>query len=117
MAISALYESSGTISTTEISLPSGTTYSSGSPVTNTGVFQVFIDLSAMAAGDQFDIKVYESAQSAGTQRLLYTATYVGVQAAPLVVLPSLVLMYKWDVTLKKIAGTDRSIAWSIRKIA
>jgi len=117
MAITAAYENTATISTTEYSLPKNTNYSGASPVTDTGVFQVFIDLNAMVAGDQFDLKVYEAYASGGTQRLLYTATYVGVQAAPMQVLPSLVLMYKWDVTLKRIAGADRTITWSIRKIA
>lgn len=117
MAITALYESSATISTAEYSLPNATNYAAGSVKTDDGVFQCFIDLSAMVAGDQYNLKVYEKVQAAGTTRVIYTASYVGVQASPHVVLPSLLLMHGWDFTLTRTAGADRTIAWSIRQVA
>lgn len=116
MAIVALYETSATVSTTELSLPNNATYSSGAAITTDGVYQVFIDLSAMLQGDQFDLKVYEKVQAGGTQRVVYAASFLGPQSPAHVVLPSLLLMHGWDVTLKKIAGTDRAIAWSIRQV-
>lgn len=117
MAFTALYENSATISTTEYSLPNNTTYSAGSVKAVSGVFQVFIDLSSLAAGDQYDLRVKEKVQSAGTVRDIFVASYVGVQASPHTVLPSLLLMYGWDVTLKRIAGSDKTIAWSIRQVS
>lgn len=117
MAITVLYESSGTISTTEISLPNATTYAAGSAITTDGIYQVFLDLSALAAGDQFELKLYEKVQAAGTQRTICIFNFVGVQAAPHTVLPTMIFMHGWDVTLKKVTGTDRSIAWSIRQVA
>lgn len=117
MAITALYENSASISTAEYSLPNVAAYNSANVKTDDGVFQVFLDLSAMVAGDQYELRIYEKVQSAGTTRVVYYASFVGVQAFPHVVLPSLVLMHGWDVTLDRTAGADRTIAWSIRQAA
>ena len=72
MAIAELYSGSATISTTEISLVSGTS-SLQSDATD-GIYQVFLDLNALANGDVFELKVKEKVRSADTQRcLLYTS--------------------------------------------
>lgn len=117
MAITEAFTNSQTVTTTEHSLPADATYSSGSPQTADGVYQAFIDLSAMAAGDEFEIKVYEKVSSTAPQRLIYVKNFVGACAMPLHVTPALTLLHGWDITIKKIAGTDRSIEWSIRKVA
>lgn len=115
MAISEAYSGSETIGTTEHSLSTDT---SGPDVdTNDGVYQCFLDLSALAAGDVFVFKVYEKVLSSSTQRLIYSAMFAGVQGAPVWTSPSLILLHGWDMTLDKIAGTDRNIDWSIRKVA
>jgi hypothetical protein len=114
MSIGATFENSATISTTETSLPNNST--TLTPRTEDGIYQAFIDLANLAAGDVFDLKIYEKVQSAGSQRLLFTTTFSGVQTGPFVT-AALVLMHGWDMTLKKTAGTDRSIAWSIRQVA
>jgi len=115
MAITEAFTGTETVGGTEHSL---TTDSSGPDVeTSDGVFQAFIDLNALAAGDTFELKVYEKVLSGSTQRLVYTMSFSGVQAEPIAVTPSLVLINGWDMTLKKLAGTDRSIDWSIRKVA
>lgn len=112
----AAFEGSETVSTTEHSL---TTDTAGPDAeTSDGIFQAFIDLNAMAAGDEFIFKVYETvATSGGTQRLVYTATFIGAQAMPVWVSPTLVLGVGWDMTLDKVAGTDRAIVWRIAKVA
>jgi hypothetical protein len=115
MAISEAFSGSETVGTTEHSL---TTDTSGPDVeTSDGVFQVFLDLNALAAGDLFSFYVYEKVLTGSTQRLAYSATFTGTQGAPVWVSPSLILLHGWDATLKKIAGTDRNIDWSIRKVA
>lgn len=104
-----------TISTTEHSL---TTDSSGPDVdTTSGIFQAFLDLNALAAGDEFVFKVYEKVRTGDTQRLVYTATFAGAQSTPIWASPSLILGVGWDMTLDKVAGTDRAINWRISKIA
>lgn len=115
MTITALYENSATISTTEYSLTNNSTTLAAK--TDDGVFQCFLDLSAMVDGDQFELKIYEKVQSAGTQRLLDHRVFSDVQAFPHIVLPSLVLMHGWDYSLKKLSATDRAIAWSIRQLS
>ena len=104
---------SATISTTEYSLPNDGT---PSPVTTDGIYQFFIDFGALAAGDQYRIRLYEKYDAAGTQRLVEEWIVTGSQSKPLFVLPSFVLGEGWDVTVTKLAGTDRTIGWSIRRV-
>lgn len=113
MAITQAYTGTATVGTTEYSLVNNSTTLASS--TDVGVYQVFIDFSNMAAGDEYEIKIKEKIISGGTQRAIYTATLDGAQGSPFVT-PTLVLMHGWDVTLDKILGTDRSISWSIRKV-
>lgn len=109
------YTGSETVGTTEHSM---TTDTSG-PDTDTtdGVFQASIDLSALAAGDEFEFKIYEKARGADTQRLVLSATFAGAQSYPIAKSLPLVLGNGWDMTLKKISGTDRAITWSIAQLA
>ena len=113
MAIAALYEGSETITTTEHSC-SGNTGSVGSITTN-AIVQVFLDLSAMGVSDQYQIRIYEKCRSVDTQRVIYESIITGPMA-PTWVSPSLLLTEGWDVTLKKLAGTDRNLIWSIRAV-
>jgi hypothetical protein len=46
-----------------------------------------------------------------------TWVVAGAQADPLFVTPSLIFLHGWEFSLKKLAGTDRSIEWSIRQVA
>jgi hypothetical protein len=105
--------SSATIGTSERSLPADTT--SGVPTSQTTFCSVIVtlDLSAMLAGDTFNLVVYEKV-AGGTQRALATFPLVGAYDS-LLVLPPLSLGEGWDITLKKIAGTDRAIRWSLRE--
>jgi hypothetical protein len=115
MAITEAFTGTETVSTTEWSM---TTDTAGPDIdTSDGVFQVLIDLNALAAGDVFEFKCYEKTISSSTQRAVYIAAFSGAQGVPIWVSPTLILMHGWDMTLKKISGTDRSIDWSIRKVA
>jgi hypothetical protein len=106
---------SATISGTEYSLPNDST--TLTPQTTDGIFQFFIDFAALIAGDQYEVKLYEKYDSGGTQRLVDTWILTGAQAKPLFATPSFILGEGWDITVKKLAGTDRSIPWSIRKVS
>lgn len=115
MAISEAYTGTETVSTTEWSM---TTDTSGPDTdTNDGVYQAVIDLSALAAGDVFEFKCYEKVLAASTQRLVFYAQFANAQGTPVWASPSIILLHGWDMTLKKVSGTDRSIDWSIRKVA
>jgi hypothetical protein len=104
-----------TISTTEYSLPGDA--SGPTSQTTDGVFQFFIDFSAMTVTEQYRIRLYEKYDSGGTQRLVEEWILMGAQSKPMFVMPTFVLGEGWDVTVLKLAGTDRAIYWSIRKIA
>lgn len=105
-----------TIGATEYSLPNAST--TLTPRTTEGIYSVLLDLNALAAGDAFLLRVKEKVQSSGTQRVLRTFEFYGSQQnEPIYIEPALHLMHGWDVTLQKIAGTDRAIPFSIRSIA
>jgi hypothetical protein len=105
-----------TISTAEYSLPADTTSGVPTSQTTTGVFQFYVDLGNMVAGDQYRIRLYEKYVAAGTQRLVEEWLYTGAQSKPMFISPTFVLGAGWDFTVLRTAGADRSILWSIRKI-
>ena len=109
-------ENNATITTVERSIVQNTT--SGVPTSNTteAYIEVFLDLNTLQAGDIFLLQYYEKVQNGGTQRLLGQNHFTGVQGQPNVVLPPIHLKNGYDITLKKIAGTDRAIVWSIREV-
>lgn len=114
MAIAEIYSGTHAVDTTEWSL---TTDTSGPDADTTdGVFQAFLDLNDMIAGDQLQIRVYEKCRSGDTQRVVYEAILTGAQAQPMWVSPSLILMHGWDITLDALAGTITAL-WSIRQVA
>ena len=116
MAISEAFASSQAVDTTEWSMPRDASYAIGSTQTDDGVYQVFLDVSDMIAGDELQIRIYEKVQAADTQRIVYQSNLLGPQSPPIWVSPSLVLIHGWDVTLDAIAGTI-TVTWRIRKIA
>jgi hypothetical protein len=115
MAISEAYTLSAvTISTTEISIPSGT--STLSTITVAGVYQLLLDPSNMVKGDQFVARFYEKVLSSTTKKMIAEQYLLGAQDQP-ILFPSMVLLNGWDMTLLKLAGTDRAMTASIRKVA
>jgi len=117
MSWTSAYELDGvSVGTTELSVISGTT----SLQTNTtkGVYQLWIDpvAAGMAKGDEFKIRIYDKVEeTGGTKRVIFVATLSDAQAEPWV-FPPLPLGFGWDMTIQKIAGTDRSWDAEIRKL-
>jgi hypothetical protein len=114
MAISAAYENSATIGTTLYSLPNNST--SLTPITVDGVYQVFVDFSSMTVTEEYEVTIYEKVTAGGSQVELHQAVVSGTSVRGLV-FPSVTLMHGWDVQVRKLSGTDRSIGWSIRQVA
>ena len=115
MTIATAYTNSATISTTEYSLPNNST--TLATLTAVAIYQVFIDASALVAGDAYRITIYEAVQAAGTKRVAWAETLTGAQGGPVWVSPSMILMNGWDVTAIRLSGADRVIGWSIRSVA
>lgn len=106
------FSGSAAIGSTEWSL----TANMAGPVeeTSDGIFQALIDFANLATGDIYIVRIYEEIlNSAGAQRLVYTAEVSGDQAEDIAVTPPLFLGIGWDVTVQKISGTDRLIDWRI----
>lgn len=114
MALTEAFTGSATIGTTEYSCPNAST--TLTPRTEDGVYQAWFDTANIAIGDQYQFRIYERITSGGTQRIAYEAILTGSMADSWV-FPSLMLLHGWDVTIRKLAGTDRSIGWSIRQVA
>ena len=116
MAISEAFNGSASIGTTEYDLPSASTTISSQ--TTDGIYQVFLDLNALTATEEYRFRVYEKCRSTSTQRVIQEVIFSGSQTTePIYVVPGLLLMHGWTVTLRKNQGTDRSIEWSIRQVA
>lgn len=117
MAITELITGTETVTTTEWSLATDTSYDTSDAQTADGVYQVFLDVSDMVAGDRLRIRVYEKVRSGDTQRIVYQDVLDGPQPEPIYVTPSLVLMHGWDVTATALAGGSIVVNWSIRQVA
>lgn len=116
MAISEPYKMDGvTISTTEISIVSGT--SSLQTITDDGVYQLWVDAGAMVKGDEFIIRAYEKVEGTGGTKKVFAAwSLQGVQSE-IFVTPTFILINGWDFTLQRLAGADAVFDASIRKVA
>lgn len=100
-----------TVTTTEWSLTTDT----AGPDTETsdGIFELWLNVDAMALGDRFEVKLYEKVTSAGTQRKVDTWVITNDATSHRRIYLGM-LMHGWDVTIIKLAGTDRAIDWSLR---
>lgn len=116
MAISEPYELDGvTVNSSELSIVSGTT--TLQTITDDGVYQLWIDAGTMAKGDEFRVRMYEKVEATGgTKKVFAQWSMLGVQAEVFVT-PTFILLHGWDMTIQKIAGTDRAFDASIRKVA
>jgi hypothetical protein len=106
-------DGSATIGATEYFLASKST--SATYQTADAVMQAFIDLTNMAAGDQYQITAYEKINGS-TARTIQRWFVSGAQAMAGFVTPALVVGDGWEIGVKKLAGTDRSIGFSVRSV-
>lgn len=103
-----------TVSTTELSLISGTSTLQNN--TTAGVYQLFVDgVANMAKGDEFVVRGYEKVRSGGTKRQYLKVVLSDAQSEPLV-LPPMTLINGWDFTIQRTGGSDRAFDTSIRKV-
>lgn len=104
------YKGSATIGTTEYYLVSAST----TKTLQTGgcIVDALIDLSALAAGDQYQVTLY--CEINGTERSHILGQPLGAQSGPFLI-PSFLFGERWEIGVKKLAGTDRSIGWSVNK--
>lgn len=119
MAIAVHSELDGvTIGTTEWSIPRNASYDVAQSQADDGVYQLWVDdQTLMTKTEEYAIRIYEKVEeTGGSKRLVFKATLKGVQSE-LFVSPMLILMHGWDMTITKIAGTDRAFDANIRRIS
>lgn len=109
MAISFTADSAS-ISSSEYYLAADST--SKSLQTDDCILQTWIFAASIAAGDVFEIKLYEKINTNETSRVI---GYLTIDQTSYII-PSTIVGEGWDVSVKKTAGTDRTIHWSLRKI-
>lgn len=121
MAITEAFSGTVAVTATEYSFPGAANFVAGTGQTTDGVYQVFLDVSDMVAGDQLQIRIYEKCRSVDTQRVIFESIITGAQA-DLWVSPSLILLHGWDVTgdaltLSATNAAGITVNWSIRQVA
>jgi hypothetical protein len=118
MAISEIYSGTELVTTAEHYLTSDTT--SIQAITTDGIFQLWLDVNDMIAGDILQIRIYEKCKGGSPgdiQRVAAEWILRDAQSSPLWVSPSLILMHGWDMSLDVLAGTNVRVHWSIRSVA
>jgi hypothetical protein len=106
-------DDSASIGSTEFFLFSAST--TATYETTPAIVHAFLDVSEVTAGDSFRLRVYETIDGSDPL-VVYEATIVGAQPGPYV-FPALVLCNGYEYSVQKLAGTDRTIAWSLRTVA
>jgi hypothetical protein len=101
----------------DTSTANGEAYSTATPLTDDGIYQLFLDLNDMVAGDILQIRVYEKCRSGDTQRIAAEWILRDAQSSPIWVSPSLILIHGWDMTADVLAGTNITVLWSIRRVS
>lgn len=87
------------------------------PETDAGIYQLVIDVAAMARADRTVIRVYEKARAADTQRLADEFVLANEQADKLWKSPEYLLGAGWTMTLEQTDGTGRAYPFSVRRIS
>lgn len=85
-------------------------------ITDAGVYQLVVDVNAMAGGatpDILELRYYGKARSGDAERLEAVQTLVGVQSQPLFRCFPVISPHHLKVTLKQTAGSSRSFPWAV----
>jgi hypothetical protein len=114
MAISEF--SSGT-RTTAGGVEGSPTAIGGSGNATDGIFQLFVDLNALALSDNVEVRLLESALGGGTQRVIFQSNFWNAQDEPMFVSPTFILLHNWTFDIRQFAGASRALPWSIRQVA
>lgn len=101
---------SATISTTEYYLFSDSV--TAVPQTTAARVTGWINFAAMTAAETYDINFYEKVNGGSMLKAFMTSRLIGVQAE-LFFLPEFPGKEGYEVSVTKIAGTDRSIGWGL----
>jgi hypothetical protein len=88
-----------------------------------GTYQLSVDPINMAAGDSVTLRIYEMVLTSGTRRVVYCATFTGVQPTDDMIKISIPISTALTdsgavrATLQQTAGTGRVFPWNLKKFA
>jgi hypothetical protein len=88
-----------------------------------GVYQAWIDLSNLAAGDAVELRVYKILKTGGTPKVVHYVYIAGAQPADDAVARTegftngLTDTNSLQFTLKQLYGTGRAFDWCVDKVA
>jgi hypothetical protein len=115
MAIEQSHSGTNSSWGTEYSLTNASTTLANN--TTSGVYQLFLDLSALASGDTYTIRIHEKTRATSTRRVIVEHVVTGAQATPIWAFPAMTLMHGWDMSVICTAGVNtRAIEWSVRRV-
>lgn len=103
---------SATIGATEFSIIAGSTTL---PTETTDLVSgAMVGFQNLLAGDVYRVRVYES--DGTTKRAAGEWFLAHAQSIPHHLIPPVLLMVGYDITVTKIAGTDRAITWAYSRV-
>jgi len=103
-------EASGTA---DVTLDSESTLST---ITDSGVYELVVDLDEMVNGDITIVRIYEKCLTGGTENLAFERTYAHVQAEPIIHSVPVPSDISWKATIEQTDGTARDYPWKVLSI-
>ena len=88
-------------------------------VTGAGVYQLVLDINALADGttpDILTVKIYGKARSADTERLEESYEFIGSQGKPLWRSPPVISPHHYKVSITQSQGTGRAVPWAVYQV-
>lgn len=86
-------------------------------ITNPGIYQLVVDVSAMAAGDELEIRIYSKPTAVtDTERLIYFFATANTQDNPLKAMVPMPSPVSYRPTLAVTAGIARAYPWAIWQV-
>lgn len=77
---------------------------------------LYVDLSALAAGDIVELAALEKVLSTSTAATALVASFSGVQVEPVAVSVPFAAVHSLAFTLRQTVGTGRAFPWSVRSL-
>ncbi len=108
------YSGSTSITTTEYFLPNAST--TAAPIASAGLYELFMDLTNLVDGDIIQLTIYETTVSAGTQVVYDSKQISNQQTIPGYVYPPIILGNGWNMSLKMLSATARTVNWRISSV-
>jgi hypothetical protein len=84
-------------------------------ITTAGIYQLYVDIAALVAGDLVELRTYGKARPTDTERLLYGPFTLGpiVPGQLLIPSPAIISPHSCRFSLKQTAGTGRAFPWAV----